>query len=222
MAFLSLGPTIANKHHQLILIDSSSRLGSYPGFQRYLKVVFREAFQTTKKDSFSLKDYELRLDTEEKRALTEGWIEALWKGRLDIVTDLWRGIWKEKQIWSQKSKVKWLKEGDKNSKFFHCMANNIRRNNFIGDIFIGVSRILNLAGQKMGSMTSSKNHFKYAPWQRPTISGLDLNILTDNARASLKRPFSDEEIWESISGCDGNKALDPDGLNLNFVKANWG
>ncbi|KAK2654436.1 hypothetical protein Ddye_014292 [Dipteronia dyeriana] len=30
-----------------------------------------------------------------------------------------------------------------------------------------------------------------------------------------------DEVWEAVSSCDGNKAPGPDGLNLNFIKANW-
>ena len=30
-----------------------------------------------------------------------------------------------------------------------------------------------------------------------------------------------EEVWEAVSGCDGNKAPGPNGLNLNFIKNYW-
>ncbi|KAK2662299.1 hypothetical protein Ddye_000873 [Dipteronia dyeriana] len=55
----------------------------------------------------------------------------------------------------------------------------------------------------------------------PTISGLDLKVLAEVDRENLEKPFNEEEVSTVVNGCDGNKALGPDGLNLNFVKANW-
>lgn len=36
----------------------------------------------------------------------------------------------------------------------------------------------------------------------------------------LTRAFSKEEILEGLMDCDGNKALNPDGFNINFFKNN--
>ncbi|KAK2648465.1 hypothetical protein Ddye_015954 [Dipteronia dyeriana] len=40
-------------------------------------------------------------------------------------------------------------------------------------------------------------------------------------RSNLEVVFSVDEVWKVLSDCDRNKAPGPDGLNLNFIKANW-
>ncbi|KAK2654136.1 hypothetical protein Ddye_013992 [Dipteronia dyeriana] len=69
-------------------------------------------------------------------------------------------------------------------------------------------RISNPTRVKKGIYEFFKNHFKNILWKRLTIK-------------DLERPFIEEEVWAAVNGCDGNKALGPDGLNLNFVKVNW-
>ncbi|KAK3212500.1 hypothetical protein Dsin_017206 [Dipteronia sinensis] len=143
----------------------------------------------------------------------------------DFIMTGWKMIFwairKDEQMWRQKSRIKWLKEGDKNSKFFHCIANNIRRNNYVGNMVIRGNRISNPIRIKNGIYDFFKNHFKNVPWKRPTISGLDLKVLAEVYRVALERPLNEDEGWAAVNGCDGNKAPVPNGLNLNFVKANW-
>ena len=38
---------------------------------------------------------------------------------------------------------------------------------------------------------------------------------------NLEVEFSVDEVWKALKDCDGNKAPGPDGLNINFIKANW-
>lgn len=45
--------------------------------------------------------------------------------------------------------------------------------------------------------------------------------MKENSIKFLERPFSKDEVWDTIQSCDGDKALGPDEYNLNFFKKNW-
>jgi hypothetical protein len=53
-----------------------------------------------------------------------------------VIRDLENSILQEEISWSQKSRVLWLKEGDKCTKFFHQIANSNRRSNSIESLSI--------------------------------------------------------------------------------------
>ncbi|KAK3189602.1 hypothetical protein Dsin_029163 [Dipteronia sinensis] len=58
-------------------------------------------------------------------------------------------------------------------------------------------------------------------WRHPQIRSLPVKKLTKSESESLEEKFRKEEVWVALTSCDGNKALEPDGFNLNFVKENW-
>ena len=63
-------------------------------------------------------------------------------------------------MWRQKSKVKWLNEGDRNSKFFHFLANGRRRSNYVGEIVIDGVRTTDPKMVKDGVRSLFKNQFQ--------------------------------------------------------------
>ncbi|KAK3219223.1 hypothetical protein Dsin_013193 [Dipteronia sinensis] len=121
----------------------------------------------------------------------------------------------------KKSWVKWLKEGDKNSKFFHSVANGRSRRNHIGEISFGGVKVSNPVQVRNGVVNFFKDQFSNVGWRRPKILGLEIKLILEVERKVLDEGFSEEEVWGAVSGCDGNKAPGPDDLNLNFIKANW-
>lgn len=59
-----------------------------------------------------------------------GATEVLTKERKEVLEALWRAYREEERVWHQKSRVRWLKEGDRNTKYFHrvCKARTVRKN----------------------------------------------------------------------------------------------
>ncbi|KAK2663152.1 hypothetical protein Ddye_001726 [Dipteronia dyeriana] len=49
----------------------------------------------------------------------------------------------------------------------------------------------------------------------------DLVVFSTNERDSLEAEFGLDEVWEALSSYEGNKAIDSEGFNLNFIKENW-
>jgi hypothetical protein len=70
--------------------------------------------------------------TEEGRQLSED--EKM--RRRQISRELEATLFQEEISWRQKSRIRWLKEGDKCTKFFHQVANANRRNNSIESLVV--------------------------------------------------------------------------------------
>jgi len=56
-----------------------------------------------------------------------------------VISDLEKTILQEEISWRQKSRVLWLKEGDKCTKYFLCVANSNRRFNSIESLSVNGS-----------------------------------------------------------------------------------
>lgn len=56
---------------------------------------------------------------------------------------------------------------------------------------------------------------------RPTLNGLEFSMLKQQDWAVLEREFLEEEILEGLMHCKRDKALDPDGFNMNFLQKFW-
>ncbi|GJV13868.1 hypothetical protein Tco_1355409 [Tanacetum coccineum] len=124
-------------------------------------------------------------------------------------------------ILGKKSQLKWVVEGDKNTKFFH----SILKNNFAKCSIKGI----HVNGLWCESLDIIKqvvaDHFPSIFIQniqvRPSFSSPLFSRLSPADSSFLESSISLEEVKEAVWCCAGSKAPEPDGFNFNFIKAYW-
>ena len=109
----------------------------------------------------------------------------------------------EEVSWRQKSIEIWLKEGDRNTRFFHRMANSHRRRNSISSIRIN-GRNLDKDDEVKEGLVRAFQCLLSAPtsWRLP-FPDLDVHLIGEDHCAKLEEMFTEEEILASISGLNG-------------------
>jgi len=121
----------------------------------------------------------------------------------------------------QKSRMNWLQEGDANSKFFHGVMSNRRRQNAINMVTVGGVNIEGVQNIRVAVYDHFSNHFKAFRELRPSLQGTHFSKLSYGQAGSLTKPFSVEEVKQAVWDCDGLKSLRPDGINFDFIKKIW-
>lgn len=125
----------------------------------------------------------------------------------------------------QRAKIRWLKEGDSNTKFFH---RNIKRRKFQQKILEiqdknGVVRSnpdeINDAFEKFYVDLLGTPNADRAPIQQDIIQ-MGARI-TDQQADYLTMEFSDQDIKDAFFSIPGSKAPGPDGFNSTFFKEAW-
>lgn len=151
----------------------------------------------------------------------EGPVNELRLKRVKVMDDLWIQYRKEESFWRQKSRTRWLLEGDKNTAFFHSICRRRKARKGIRSLVVEGATIEDPNLIKLAILNHYKRFFTRADKQRPKLRCNNLQKLSRGEAAVLESPFTEEEIWEVLRSCDGNRAPGPDGFNLNFFKTFW-
>lgn len=127
----------------------------------------------------------------------------------------------EETHWRQASRELWLKEGDKNTGFFHRMANAHRRNNSMDRIKInGVWRVEEQEIRE-GIVQNFQQLLTEVPSWKADIEGLHLPRLNPCEAEGLEVPFTVDEIHSALMDMNGDKAPGPDGFTGAFWQTCW-
>lgn len=125
----------------------------------------RERFRFGRKKTFRRADLEI-LNLKEKLKEMQNQDDRLTKGEeIKRIQEDIKRLWKQEELfWCQRSRVKWLKDGDRNSQFFHATTiqrrgrNQIERlKNFNDEWIEGQQGIFQLITQHFQDIYTSEN-----------------------------------------------------------------
>jgi hypothetical protein len=122
----------------------------------------------------------------------------------------------------QRSRSRWLKEGDANTGYFHACVASRKRSNSIVALHVGVGWVDKPMEVRKEVVGYFKNHFAETSWRRPQLDGVDFPSLSPIQIEGLVKPFSIYEVRDIVDESDGNKSPGPDGFNFAFLKGAWG
>ena len=129
---------------------------------------------------------------------------------------------KEEIKWKQHSKEAWLKEGDKNTKYFHACATQRKKKNFIGRI-IDENGVLweSSAVVEEVFIKYYKNLFTLDTRAEPDICLDEIHChVTLDMNEGLMKDFSVEEVTVAVQQMSPHKAPGPDGFSAGFFQDN--
>ena len=126
-------------------------------------------------------------------------------------------------MWRQRSRTSWLKNGDRNTRYFHGQASQRRRRNRImglrnnEGVWVEEKEevVSNLVGYYENIFTSSQpTHIEEAVTHVP-------QVITTSMNESLTRTYTEIEVEEALKQMAPLKAPELDGLPPLFYQKYW-
>eukprot|EP00253_Pinus_taeda_P030079 PITA_30079 len=139
----------------------------------------------------------------------------------------WEKLCKQEEIfWKQKSRVQWLKEGERNTKIFHRSTIANRTHKRISSIKNEDEQIQQTHEEIEAVLVK---HFSGIAQEdilvrEPFIKDFTTHIpklVTKEDNDNLNRPVTEKEVSEVLKEMQNGKAPGPDGFNVDFYKFCW-
>ncbi|XP_043720986.1 uncharacterized protein LOC122668491 [Telopea speciosissima] len=193
-------------------------------FSKARKIIRRigmdaEVFGDIHQNVRNAKDVVCRAEVDCDQLGTPQAIEALVVAR----ESLQRTLLQEEMFWRQKSRVTWLKEGDRNTKLFHVTATVKRRIATVSTIRMGNGV---WTSEPKEVKAEAVRHFSNIFASQGSTVDEDLldcipRLVNDEDNACLLLPPTDVEVKEAVFSLSSDSALGPDGFIGYFFTACW-
>jgi hypothetical protein len=199
-------------------------------FQQRLKN-FKQSLKHWNRTSFgnifqSIKDIESRLVVIQETFISGIRTPELMAEEDQLLSQLEQRRQQEEILWKQKSRVQWLKEGEKNTKFFHRTMIHRRHINRIthledehGNLLRENSRIEEELTRHYQNLMTENQHNSEEAIAR--VTSHIPSLVTPAQNAALTRPITQEEVDQAAKDMPPGKAPGPDGFTMDFFHHCW-
>jgi len=127
----------------------------------------------------------------------------------------------EEICWRQKSRVLCIREGDRNTKFFHRITNSHRRFNSIDRLMVDAKLSSDPKDIVKGISRFYRQIYSENVVDRPVLDDVDISRISEEDALWLDRPFDEEEVYGVINGFNGDNAPGPNGFSMAFFQSCW-
>ncbi|XP_058092153.1 uncharacterized protein LOC131238046 [Magnolia sinica] len=178
----------------------------------------KEERRTSERDMDSILSKIQQIDSHaESNPMTK---ESLAK-RIQLVQLLSAKVLEDEISWKQKARAKWIKEGDRNTKYFHSITSMHARVNRINSIMLNGYLSEDRETISQEAISYFQGLLQNEGWSRPRLDNLSLRIISEEDASALELPFSIEEVKEAVNALEGDKAPGPDGYPIQFFQIFW-
>ena len=141
--------------------------------------------------------------------------------RRKLQEDLWLAAQSHESLMKQKARVKWIKEGDCNTCYFHLLMNSKRINNEVKGVLIDGSWVEDPIRVKEEVRRFFNNRFIEPEHCRPVLNDTRFHGIGLHHNEMSVTNFLEDEIRAVVWECGSEKSPGPDGLNFKFIKQFW-
>jgi ribonuclease HI/exonuclease III len=199
-------------------------------FQQKLKNL-KQKLKSWNKHTFgnifdSQKELKQQMEEIQRKIRDQGLTEALKEQEMKVSQHLETRKKQEEILWKQKSRIVWLKEGERNTSFFHRTAIQRRHSNKITQLTSEDGAIIQSHEDLEKTLIAHFQHRLTEPIQNrgEAIQKITRHvpaIITEEQNAALLRPISIEEVDQALEDTPKCKAPGPDGFTSDFFHHCW-
>ncbi|CAM8958980.1 unnamed protein product [Rhodiola kirilowii] len=144
----------------------------------------------------------------------------------NLMDELDEWLEREELWWRQRSRAEWLRNGDRNTAYFHSKASQRRRRNYIerikdqtGEVCESENQITSIITDYFRGIFQSQVDNFSERWSRE-FEGIP-KLVTEDMNAMLTAPFSEGEVKRALYQMHPSKAPGLDGFSAMFYQVNW-
>jgi len=138
-----------------------------------------------------------------------------------LQSQLWLWLARKERFWKQMSRCKILKEGDRNTRYFHLIASIRRKKKMIEKIVVNGVEHTDITAVRQAIVGHFKEQYDRKSACSFDISSIGLSSLTEVQKQSLVQEVTVEDIKEALGACDPSKSPGYDGFNMKCIKHIW-